>query len=877
MFPEGHSHLDAELKAIRRGAASITLGGEVGAGFELGLRVVPLGLHYEPKQQFDGEVHVRVGESFGIRDLADVPREEALRTIQDRIAASLRPLVLHLDRVDLEPLVRGVAEVYDEHQRASAGRLEPRSKVDVVRMSAACLNHFLAADPSAVDRTRRYLRQVQRLERRAGIHGEAVEVRSRPIRSLLAFGGTLLLVVLGFPAYLLGILTGYLPYRLTDTVARAVAKRRKKTTLPRLRIVTGAVVFPVTWGVMTLCVWLWSRSPGFTLFSLVAIVASGLFARIYAERVRFRWVRLAGLLPIRKPGMRRVAHARRRLLELVDELVQRYRTETGIRLLPPRRTSWTSRVPWRRTAAIILTGLIVWFAFGFRDARLRELPDRPSPWATLDTARATTTLERDAQELVSLLDTLDRLETGMYELKKGFDAGERDFTDVADDRAIRRALLTYLSCRSALFRLAWFYRAPDRPDESELSVRAFVLGYTAGLELCRRGLQLVSVFDGCPNAIRKLNEGDAAWSLPAKTYDRVRQNLASTDVYDELAVATARYERLGTEQPRPTREPWVRIWNEADEGRAVVKKLSDERWTLKWDAAVARAEGTAEEARYAANKLVAGLIGGVRIREGELSEGLISDAQVEWLREEHLEPGDILLERRNWALSNVFLPGFWTHAAVYVGGLDGVRALGIQDDERVQPVLEALARPDEHGATPRIVEALAPGVILSSLEESVGSADAVCVLRPKLEPDVLADAVAHALKHHGKPYDFDFDFFSSDRLVCTELVYRAFQGPIDFELQHILGRRTLPALGILRKWAAERTHPEAQLELVCFLDSDEAAGVARPGTETELLGTLDRPALTVLQAHGGSSRMPLAALVTLAVLFLAALLFLRRR
>jgi hypothetical protein len=77
--------------------------------------------------------------------------------------------------------------------------------------------------------------------------------------------------------------------------------------------------------------------------------------------------------------------------------------------------------------------------------------------------------------------------------------------------------------------------------------------------------------------------------------------------------------------------------------------------------------------------------------------------------------------------------------------------------------------------------------------------DAVAVIRPQIEPDLVAEAIARAAQHEGKGYDFDFDFFRSDTLVCTEVVYRAYDGvgPLRLQLTERSGRPTLSAEDLL--------------------------------------------------------------------------------
>jgi len=136
-------------------------------------------------------------------------------------------------------------------------------------------------------------------------------------------------------------------------------------------------------------------------------------------------------------------------------------------------------------------------------------------------------------------------------------------------------------------------------------------------------------------------------------------------------------------------------------------------------------------------------------------------------------------------------------------------------------------------------------VVFSTVEHSIGGADSLAVLRPKLTPLQKREAIARAFDHSGKPYDFDFDFFSADKLVCTEVVYRSFNGMIDFPLVEILGRKTLPAVEIVKFWSGGDGGP--LLEFVAFLDGNERTGDCCWAGPGELAESVKRPALTWLQ------------------------------
>ena len=256
---------------------------------------------------------------------------------------------------------------------------------------------------------------------------------------------------------------------------------------------------------------------------------------------------------------------------------------------------------------------------------------------------------------------------------------------------------------------------------------------------------------------------------------------------------------------------------------------------------------------------VARTMGHIKVWRPETT--LISQEQIKALK---LEPGDILLERREWYATNAGIPGFWPHAALYVGSARErdsyfsdpasqawLRQQGSRDgrlDSLLQqryPEKYQLSLQPHHGQLPRVIEAIEHGVSLTSLEHSA-AADSLAVLRPRLPRQAKARAILRAFQYQGRPYDFNFDFLTDSALVCSELVYKAYEPGQDLPglslaLRQVMGRSLLSPNHLAETYSQEFGHDNAQFELVIFLDGHERSGSAQPKEKAAFINSWQRP------------------------------------
>ena len=417
-------------------------------------------------------------------------------------------------------------------------------------------------------------------------------------------------------------------------------------------------------------------------------------------------------------------------------------------------------------------------------------PSAPTP-AGID---AEAQLRSDRDTLREIVAGLDRLESLVDQTPVIAAAAQRRYFTPDEDDRVRQGLLVYRNYRLAAFEIIFRYRDFARITDESLRLRCFVVAFAAALVLYEKSLKIIQVTEHQRLLRAKLNEPDAKFDLEAGFFDDVLVGYSSLSNYRALA----RGDRLWRGQRRSdafrrldANPEWRWLGDIIRKKRVIVRKrLVDvllRRLRYDWRAFWRTALRPARQTRYSLQTLLGGRFADVYLVPHPVH--VLTPQVLAGLRPQ-LQPGDVLLCRAEGKLTAALVPGFWSHAAIYLGSRGELEALKVREYSHAAARWEEI--PENAGPLGCVIEAVAPRVRICPLETSL-QADHVVVLRPNVPRAEIAAAVGEAFGHLGKPYDFEFDFNVSSRIVCTELVYRCYhrRGPIQFPLVKRLGRFTL--------------------------------------------------------------------------------------
>jgi len=401
----------------------------------------------------------------------------------------------------------------------------------------------------------------------------------------------------------------------------------------------------------------------------------------------------------------------------------------------------------------------------------------------------------------------------------------------------------------------WWRLSGERKEKS------FTIGYAAFLAKYRFSLEFVTLAEKNPFVDTILNEPVPELGLPAGTYAKLKfrfLNAATATDFGARAVWFSTLNDKATKVLKPLIDADAEVILKSGRGQSELLTAKNALNVLKH---------AGSTAWFPVQAGVSEWMGDTKVHRTDHS--LISAAQITALHQQLL-PGDVLLVRREWFLSNIGLPGFWPHAALYIGTpeerrkffatpemTNWVAARGGNPGDFEELIRSRSAtnyaeslKPQPHEHDTRIIEAMSEGVSFTALEHCA-DADAVVVLRPKLAKAEKATAILRAFHYAGRPYDFNFDFATDSELVCTELVFKSYEPAqemhgLNLPLEEMLGRQLLPANLIAKQFDEQYGTAEAQFEFIRFLDGHEREGKAVESSLEEFRKSWQRPKWHVL-------------------------------
>jgi len=417
-------------------------------------------------------------------------------------------------------------------------------------------------------------------------------------------------------------------------------------------------------------------------------------------------------------------------------------------------------------------------------------------------------LEQQFGELQLLVEKSLVVRAEMLEIVNRLRLKEDEPLSSRDLLTIKSGSEYYLGLREGLYEIAQAYECAAEAQPATLErvgispavrLKALMMSLSAALTLYDNYMLAIILFEHDDRLRRVINDPDIGFGLIANKLAEATLAANSIEVRHRARSAIEFYESeksVIANAQEDSDVAYLAQLIETSPSYNYVRKIRVGEIAAKKFVAFERiTEDTVSEASANGFDLISGLFGNTvgmfEFRKGKLhgdEEALRNVQSV-------LQPLDIILEKTPFRLTDKLIPGHFGHVAIWTGTKAELIDIGVWDNLLVKKYALMLSRQSdpESKDQQQIIEALRNGVQLSTLEHFM-NVDDIAILRPIFpEQNKVAlkqEAMLMAFRQVGKKYDFNFDVNTTDKIVCSELVYIAFPS-IDWPTEATFGRHSI--------------------------------------------------------------------------------------
>lgn len=227
IFPEGTSFQERHLRQLKSGAARIALEAEKRYDKKLGVKVVPIGLIYLRAEKFRSSVMINIGEGIPIAGYVDKYAENGIATareLTENFRINMERLLVNSSNKEQELLVDDIVEILSSNYERSEKVSGVQEEVEQLRKVNDELNAILMAQPWKLEEIEDLVHQIKWKIQQFDIRPDFLDRRYRPWMFIRQLVLSSLMMIIGLPIFLFGIIHNYVQYKLIDKAILAMMK-----------------------------------------------------------------------------------------------------------------------------------------------------------------------------------------------------------------------------------------------------------------------------------------------------------------------------------------------------------------------------------------------------------------------------------------------------------------------------------------------------------------------------------------------------------------------------------------------------------------------------------------------------------------------------
>jgi 1-acyl-sn-glycerol-3-phosphate acyltransferase len=325
VFPEGATHLDRQVKQLKTGTSRIAFEAEAKNNWQLGLKIVPVGLNFYHPTKIRGKVFVNFGKPIPVADFRgeyEQDPEKAIHQLTHSISRKIQDHIIHLESESLQQLLGDLEHIYKGHLSEQLSQEAPISEFIVSKRIAEAVQYYYENDPVKIAQIWGMIENYKRKLRVMGVGDTIVreyQQRGIIIRGLLA----LFTSVLGMPIALYGWLNS-----LPAIILTLLFSHRKANTLTKIALIkfmTGLLIFPIMYILQILAFNIFFITE-LTLAYAISLPLTGYFTLYFHDKFKTykRAIYQAYIFFTKRPLILSMQEERVKLIRYFNELKDQY-------------------------------------------------------------------------------------------------------------------------------------------------------------------------------------------------------------------------------------------------------------------------------------------------------------------------------------------------------------------------------------------------------------------------------------------------------------------------------------------------------------------------------------------------------------------------